>query len=249
MVWDTPRRRPVNTRMTLLDLTLPTPAENLALDEALLLAAEGGGGEVLRVWESPTYAVVVGAGGSVAIDVDAAACAADGVPVLRRASGGGTVVIGPGCLCFAVVLRTDRAPGLDLIQPSAQYVMGRVCDALRPLRVDAVLSGISDVTVDGKKFSGSAQQRKRRHFLHHSTLLCDFDLARVPRYLRPPERQPAYRLNRPHHEFVTSLSVGTAAVKRALIAEWGAAGEYGPVPDVRELVAEKYDREEWINRR
>ena len=79
--------------MRLLDLTLPDPAANLALDEALLLAAEEGGAEVLRLWELPTLAVIVGSGGSVAIDVNVEACAADRVPILRRASGGG----GPGC--------------------------------------------------------------------------------------------------------------------------------------------------------
>ena len=51
--------------MNLLDYTLPAPAENLALDEALLAAAEEDtGGEVLRLWELPSYAVVVGSGGS-----------------------------------------------------------------------------------------------------------------------------------------------------------------------------------------
>jgi lipoate-protein ligase A len=50
--------------MTLLDLMFPTAAENVALDEALLLAAEDGtGGEVLRVWDQPSPAVIVGAGG------------------------------------------------------------------------------------------------------------------------------------------------------------------------------------------
>jgi len=35
-----------------LDLTLPTPEENLALDEALLtLAEQTDGSEVLRIWE------------------------------------------------------------------------------------------------------------------------------------------------------------------------------------------------------
>ena len=40
-------------RMQRLDLTLDSPAENLALDEALLLAAESGEirSEVLRIWE------------------------------------------------------------------------------------------------------------------------------------------------------------------------------------------------------
>src|SRR4051794_8509460 len=99
--------------MDWLDLTLPTLAENLALDEALLLEAESGqGGEVLRVWEWPTYAVVLGAAGKVADDVDTTACAADGIPLGRRSSGGGTVLLGPGCLLYALVLRYDRAPEL-----------------------------------------------------------------------------------------------------------------------------------------
>ena len=74
--------------MTLLDLVLPDAAANLALDEALLLAAEEDGiGEVLRLWESPSLAAIVGAGGSVALDVNRAACEAENVPILRRARG------------------------------------------------------------------------------------------------------------------------------------------------------------------
>src|SRR5262245_36170851 len=94
-----------------LDRTLPTLAENLALDEALLIAAEAGGPEVLRLWRWPAPAVVLGAGGRLADDVRADACAADGVPVRRRSSGGGTVLLGPGCLCYSLVLGMDR-PGL-----------------------------------------------------------------------------------------------------------------------------------------
>jgi len=60
--------------MRFLDLTLPDAAANLALDEALLIAAEESGEqEVLRFWELPFPVVVVGAGGSVAIDVKVAA--------------------------------------------------------------------------------------------------------------------------------------------------------------------------------
>ena len=78
-----------------LDRTLLTLNENLALDEALLLAAEAGeGGEVVRFWEWPEAAVVLGAGGSIAIDVNEPACRECGVPIYRRASGGGTVLLG-----------------------------------------------------------------------------------------------------------------------------------------------------------
>jgi lipoate---protein ligase len=238
---------PVNTRMHLLDLTLPTAAANLALDEALLLAAEdGSGNEVLRLWENPGHAVVLGAGGSVAADVNIAMCAADGVPILRRASGGGTVVIGPGCLCFTLVVAYARAAGLDSITTSSRYVLEPLALAL-----GASIEGSSDLALQGRKISGSAQQRKRRHFLHHGTLLCGFDLECLPRLLHTPTRQPDYRRNRPHTEFVTNLPLDRDVLRRLLVAAWPADGDYAPVPleAVRELVAEKYGRDEWSRRR
>src|SRR5262245_45961205 len=216
--------------MRLLDLTLPDPAANLALDEALLLAAEDGtGAEVLRFWELPTRAVVLGAGGSIAIDANVAACEADRVPILRRASGGGTVLLGPGCLCFSLVLAYDHAPGLDQIRASNQYVLARVAHALRPI-LSANLEGTSDLAVNRLKFSGNAQQRKRRHFLHHGTLLCGFDTGLLPRYLNAPERQPDYRRDRTHAEFVANLPATVAEVKQLLVAEWEPEGDYAPVP-------------------
>src|SRR5436190_9137280 len=144
--------------MRLLDLTLPTAPENLALDEALLLAAEDGTGrEVLRLWESPSPSVILGAGGSVEIDVNVPACEAAGVPILRRASGGGTVLLGPGCLCFSLVLAFDHAPGLSEIRPSNAHVLDRVGNALRGIVSDACAAGTSDLAVNGLKFSGNAQ--------------------------------------------------------------------------------------------
>jgi lipoate-protein ligase A len=237
--------------MKLLDYTLPSPAENLALDEALLLSAEeGSGGQLLRLWELPSYAVVVGTGGSVAVDVNTAACEAAGVPVLRRASGGGTVLLGPRCLCFTLVLSYDRAPGLNEIPASNRYILSRMVKALAPA-IPAKVEGTSDLAVSGVKFSGNAQQRKRTHFLHHGTLLCGLDLACVPQFLNAPERQPEYRRNRPHSEFVTNLPVTVEETKRLLVAEWQPEGEYAPLPlaKVRELVAEKYSRDEWNRRR
>lgn len=237
--------------MKLLDYTLPTAAENLALDEALLVSAqEGSGGEVLRLWESPELAVVVGSGGSVAIDANVSACEADGVPILRRASGGGTVLIGPRCLCFSVVLNYDTAPRLNEIPASNCYILSRIVRAIAPV-ISCTVEGTSDLATGGVKFSGNAQQRKRTHFLHHGTLLCGFDLALVGKYLNAPERQPDYRQNRPHAEFVTNLPISVEEAKRLLVAEWQPEGEYAPLPllKVHELISEKYSRDEWNRRR
>src|SRR5262249_47061978 len=117
--------------MHFLDLTSPSPAENLALDEALLLAAEAGAsGAVLRLWEWPHPAVVLGTGCRLAEDVNEPACLADGVPVLRRSSGGGTVLLGAGCLCFSLVLSYDRDPALTQIASSYVYIFDRILRAL-----------------------------------------------------------------------------------------------------------------------
>jgi lipoate---protein ligase len=234
----------------LLDLTLPTLAENLALDEALLLEAEAGrDGEVLRFWEWPGPAVVLGAGSKLHTDVDVDACERDGVPILRRASGGGTVLLGPGCLLFSLVLRFDRAPALRDVNASYRYILGRIVGALQPLAA-LECAGISDMAVAGRKCSGNAQQRKSQCLLHHGTLLYGFDLAQIGRYLRPPENQPAYREGRPHLEFVANLPAAAADLKRLLALEWGAAGRADlPASQVAELVAQKYSLVEWNRRR
>ena len=76
--------------MKLLDLTLSSPEENLALDEALLEEAEAGGGsdELLRLWEPLAPMVVVGRSSRVAGEVNVDACREKGVPILRRCGGG-----------------------------------------------------------------------------------------------------------------------------------------------------------------
>ncbi len=251
--------------MRCLDLTLPTAADNLALDEALLIAAEEGkGGEVLRFWELPTLAVVLGSGGSLAIDVNLLACAEAHIPILRRSSGGGTVLLGPGCLCYSLILAYGRAPGLEQIPLSNQYVLGRVRRALQSIAPAATIEGTSDLVLAPQgdrssdmaipapvKFSGNAQQRKRRFFLHHGTLLCGFDLSLIPQFLNAPERQPSYRHNRSHTDFVANLNADAAEIKAFLRDEWQAEEDDGPIAwdAVAQLVAEKYSRDDWNRRR
>jgi lipoate-protein ligase A len=235
-----------------LPLRLPTPTANLALDEALVLEAEDGqGGEVLRVWEWPAPLVVLGAGGRLAEDVDEAACRADAVPILRRASGGGTVLLGRGCLLYSLILSYQRAPELHDITSSYAYILDQVRQALAGLLPDLEHAGTSDLSSRGRKFSGNAQQRKRNHLLHHGTLLYDFDLAQVSRYLRLPARQPEYRGQREHAEFLVNLPASAAELTQRLRRMWQAETERTawPATRVQQLVAEKYSQSAWVRRR
>ncbi len=237
--------------MRFLDRTLPTLAENLALDEALLLEAETGhGGEMLRLWEWPRPAVVLGSGCRLAEDVQEGACAADEVPILRRSSGGGTVLLGAGCLLYSLILSYSRDPALGEIRSSYRFLLDRIGRVLAEGVGPIEQAGISDLTFEGRKFSGTAQQRKRSYLLHHGTLLYAFDLSLLPRYLRQPARQPGYRAGREHLAFVRNLPLPAAELRLRLRLLWDAADETAdwPAEDTCRLVAQKYDLAEWTRR-
>jgi lipoate---protein ligase len=235
--------------MRWLDLTFPTPAENLACDEALLELCEAGFADgVLRLWESLTHFVVVGYGNKVASEVDAAACRADGIPILRRCSGGGTVLQGPGCVNYSLVLRIDARHELESITSTNCYIMKRNAAALSKILGQTVSAeGFTDLAVEGQKFSGNAQRRKRTHLLFHGTFLLDFDLALIERYLRTPSRQPDYREGRKHTDFLRRLNISREELKRALQDEWNATDRVASLPTepLRKLVVEKYSQSGW----
>jgi lipoate-protein ligase A len=236
--------------MRFIDITLPTLAENLALDEALLRAAETDRVEVLRLWEWPTYAVVLGAAGKLVDDVDVDACRRDNIPILRRSSGGGTVLLGAGCLLYTLVLSYERAAELTEVRPSYRYILGRVRDALAMSVPGLELAGISDLAVAGRKVSGNAQQRKRRCLLHHGTLLYAADVVAMSRYLRQPARQPEYRAGRAHGDFITNIDVPAETIKRLLREAWQAeTAPEMPHETIRSLVADKYLTKTWSERR
>jgi lipoate-protein ligase A len=235
--------------MKLLDLTLATPAENLALDEALLEAAEAGevADEVLRLWESPQPMVVLGRSSKVAEEVDLAACLRDGVPILRRASGGAAIVAGPGCLMYGVVLRYAGREHLRLLDEVHRHVLGIVRSAVEPLLSGVEHVGTSDLAIGGRKFSGNSLRCKRDHFLYHGTLLYGLDLSLVGRLLRMPPRQPEYRGGRLHGDFVGNIAIGGDALRRAVAAGFDARQALVGWPEERtmELIAARYSRDGW----
>jgi lipoate-protein ligase A len=237
-----------------LDLTLPTVEENLAYDEALLIEADQGwAGAVLRFWEMPTYAVVLGASRRMVRDVVVEHCRADGVPIVRRSSGGGTVLIGPGALNVTVVLPGSMVPELGAVDTAQAYVLGRMAQALRAIEPEVEVCGSGDLAIAGRKFSGSAQRRLRTWFLVHLSILCGFPLERVDRYLRQPDRRPEYRRDRPHGEFLRNLMHGRTIVAAAIRSEWCPADPPPPTSDVPEallktLLSERFANRSWVER-
>lgn len=240
--------------MHYLDLTYPEISRNLALDEALLVAAEEREtGAVLRIWEPHDLAVVLGASCRQRQDVHVDRCRQDGVAIARRSSGGGTVVVGPGTLNVTVVLRADFGPGLWAVDVAQKYVLERFAESLRTCGPPVEVLGLGDLTVDRRKFSGSAQRRLRHHFLVHATILYDFPLEVIPRYTAQPLRQPEYRAGRSHEDFLMNVGLPRATLVAALRSAWDVPDESAepfdlPEDMVRDLAAAKFADPEWVAR-
>jgi lipoate---protein ligase len=230
-----------------LDLTLPSPAANLACDEALLDACEEeSGAEVLRFWEPRDYFVVAGFSNAVAHEANLEACRQADVGVFRRCSGGGTVLQGPGCLNYSLALKIAGRPALETIPGANCYIMNCHREALAAsLGRKVEVAGVSDLAIGGQKFSGNAQRRKRRAVLFHGTFLLRFDLSLMERFLTIPSRQPDYRMSRAHAHFLMNLEAPAPAIKSALSNAWQASADLGVAPDCRRLIAERYSRDDW----
>src|SRR5262249_25296840 len=156
-------------------------------------------------------------------EVNLAACAANGVPVLRRASGGGTVYQDLGNLNISLAV-PGRAPGLAA---EVAALVAADCAGLGR----APRHGERGVFAGPAQVSGLASQLTRDGSLAHATLLVTTPAARVGAFLMPaPEdHQPADSRRSP----VASLrdlgcDIGVAAPRDAVLA--GAAGRHGPPP-------------------
>ena len=235
--------------MKLLDLSLPSPSENLALDEALLDEREAHDGEaVLRFWETAWPFVVLGYVCKMADDVHVEQCQKRGVPILRRSSGGGTVLQAPGVLNYALILPIESGTLTENLTTTNALVMNRMRDALQPLVPDEIaIRGITDLAIGNLKVCGNAQRRRRKWLLFHGAFLLNCDLDLMGAVLKLPPRQPDYRAHRTHSDFVTNLQLPAQQIKEALLSAWQAQDELSdwPQESIARLVAGKYSQDEW----
>ncbi len=243
--------------MNFLDSTLQSPEENLACDEALLdFCEERGKGGVLRFWEPRNYFVVVGYGNLVASEVNVDACEHERIPILRRCSGGGTVLQGPGCLNYSLILKIEDGGPLTTISSANRFIMERNRAAIesqfRTAGAQLKVAGHTDLVIEAgpgpvRKFSGNAQRRKKRFLLFHGTFLLNFNIELVENFLRTPSREPAYRVGRSHENFLTNLNLPAETVKQAMRGVWKASDALKEIPHdtISLLVRDKYVTREW----
>jgi lipoate-protein ligase A len=260
--------------MISIKTTFSSPIENLAFDEALVEVADkwssndtvlGPGRraeEVLRIWEMPSVCVILGRASKRMLEVNELACERDRVPVLRRVSGGATVVAGPGCLMYSALISYESRPSWRMLDQAHAQVMNRIQAAVQQTLVatgilgNVELKGTCDLTLNDRKFSGNALRCKRNWMLYHGTIIYSMELEMLGKYLLEPPRQPEYRENREHLAFVTKLlpmnsqiPIDTirASLERELSAAWAATASQQPTDflDAVEVESQRLQRERY----
>ena len=245
--------------MRLLDTTFGTAAEHLALEEAVFLLADRDSGptELLHLWEPDEIVVVVGRGSRVEQEVNVEHCRQRGIPILRRCSGGAAIVTGPGCLMYGVVLDRGNLPVANQIDEAHCFVLQKMAGALRRLGTDIEVAGTSDLTLRAghstsndhplKKFSGNSLRWGRSQLLYHGTILYNLSRDAIQGCLKMPPRQPIYRQQRSHGEFLSQLSADPKQLREALLEGWQVTGttDRWPREKTSELLESKYGSDAW----
>lgn len=162
--------------MYFLDKASRDPYFNIALEEFVLKQSNQ---DIFMLWQN-SPSLIVGKHQNPFREVEPSCVLAENVPVIRRISGGGTVLHGEGNLNYTFItnakISEDKINFGKYTRPILQF--------LNDSGVPATMTGKSNLTVNGLKFSGNAAHVFKNRSIHHGTLLFDADLKRIKNYLR-----------------------------------------------------------------
>ena len=241
--------------MRLLNLSGWSIKRMLRLEEALL-RHEGGNWCLVNALPAgskthPTApTVVVGLSGKPELLLDEAKLRAapwPGVDVVRRFTGGGTVVVGGGTVVASLVVRKDDAPCEPFPRDIMAWTEGVYAAAFGSvLKPGAAFSLRADDYVLGgdRKVGGNAQCISKDKWIHHTSFLWDYDPAHMA-FLALPAKRPEYRGDRDHGAFLSRLRDHVAderdrdANRGAAVLGQGLAAALAPHFDVEAATASK----------
>ncbi|KAJ7251194.1 hypothetical protein O6H91_Y420900 [Diphasiastrum complanatum] len=147
--------------------------------------------------------IVMGISGKPELLLDVRAVIQDQVPVIRRFSGGGTVIVNSDTVFVTIICNRDAVPNLSLyphpIMRWTEQLYAPVFEGVPGFQLRE-----HDYVLGSLKFGGNAQSIIKNRWLHHTSFLWDYDNIQM-QYLKLPSRAPSYRLARPHGDFICRL--------------------------------------------
>ncbi len=241
-------------------------ADGLAADEAMMLGygrdETSPDAASLRLYTYRPHCALVGRYQSLDDEVELDFCAANGVEVGRRPTGGGAILMGPGQLGVGVA---SRATAEETPREILRRYAGGVTAGLRRLGIKAAFRSKNDLEVAGKKIAGlGLYLDPRGAVLFHTSVLVDLDVELMLRVLNIPGAKLSGKVASQIGERVTTVSrelgrrleaVDVRDAFRAGFAEtFGVELVPGRLGDRErerrdELVASRYGSDEWLHQR
>lgn len=194
--------------------------------------------------------VVLGRSSPLRQEVNVDYCGDTDIEILRRCSGGQSIVAGPGCLMYALLLDYRRRPEMRMLEQVHRLVMGQMQKAIGRLNIDVQMQGTSDLTYQGRKFSGNSLRCKRNWLIYHGTMICGMEIGLIDDCLGTPIREPEYRERRSHIDFLTRLPTSTELLASAIIEQWKVDQPFPSWPQAltRQLATDKYSDACWTGK-
>jgi lipoate-protein ligase A len=254
------------TAWRLLELETNDAFMNMAIDEAILRARiQSTVRNTVRFYRWKPSAISVGRFQDMEKEVQLDNCRKHNVDVVRRITGGGTVYHDARDeVTYSVIAKKEDLRAEEITAVYSRIYAG-LAEALRILGIQADFNqGTSkacpNLTVNGKKISGSAQAHKRGVFLQHGTLLSKVNLDRMFTFIRVPWAKTRMQVVSVAEKRITSIyaelgkTVSAAEVNDALVKGFEKAldirltrGELtvGELELSKQLCQEKYASDDW----
>jgi len=174
------------------------------LDEDLIERIRSGVPWAYRSWEPDRFAVVLGRGNKAELEIHEHRCREDKIPILRRRGGGGTVILYPGILVISLAKCVKHQ---FYIKEYFQQINAYIIESLQSLGIrDLNQQGHSDICIRDRKILGSSMYRSKQLLFYAASLMVSNNLGSIDQYLKHPSKEPEYRRERSHQDFLTTIN-------------------------------------------
>lgn len=170
----------------------------LQIEEALLRLDER---NICLINEGSPPAIVLGISGKIEEVIEQVLWKESPFPLIKRFSGGGSVVVDENTLFVSFICQKTLHPNLSYPEPIMQWTEELYKEAFGILEFSL---RENDYVIGEKKCGGNAQYLSKSRFVHHTTFLWDFTEERM-KLLLHPKKTPLYRRGRSHTEFLCRL--------------------------------------------